>query len=480
MILALILFFAPVVATSGEFPERPPGVVDSVSQLYGTSEDRAIARLANESAAVRIYGPLKNFLGEAYAGAWFDDDSEKLVVAITDAELIPWVRVAGAVPVLAQRSLAELEQLQDSIWSHLSSRPNLADSLRSASVDYRTNTIDIYVTPMVVEQVSDAIFAMGWPSHLVTVLPSEARAMLIHNEVRGGEEFFNPDAARGCTIGFALLDDGYLTSGHCGWDKHSVNGYTGHWQGNFTQSTWPPSQDPSENQEDYAWVSVNTNWYVLAEVNGYNDGVFGVLGSNEVPVNSTVCRYGKTTHGPRCGQVLEKNSTLNVGDFTFGTVYLKKLVKTNACAEAGDSGGPFVDAPSLGNAQGMASAIERGTSCSNQNPSENRTYYAPVANAVTDYGVTLLSAAPTASITDFVCPDQSDPLESMYFCSVSYQSQDPTLVYWSSSTGDSSKWDGLFGTCASGTTVSVKVVVSNAMGQDVRTATFPCPTGSGS
>lgn len=199
-----------------------------------------------------------------------------------------------------------------------------------------------------------------------------------------------------------------------------------------------------------------------------------------MPLNGTVCRYGVTTHGPHCGQVLEKGASHYVGT-AFGNRWIHFLHRTNACAEPGDSGGPFIDAATLQNAQGVTSSRPSGSAydCPNKGPSSGQggTYYAPTQRMLSDMLVTFLSSATSSHITNFVCPDNANSGNGSFFCSVSYQSQNPTLVQWSSNTGNTSKSDGLFGSCYSGQTVVVDVTVSNAYGQDTRSASFACPTG---
>lgn len=72
-----------------------------------------------------------------------------------------------------------------------------------------------------------------------------------------------------------------------------------------------------------------------------------VLGATTAGIGSSICRSGLTT-GYRCGYVYSTKQTVNYG----GGNIVTGLTRTSACAEPGDSGGPFI---SNGQAQGVLS-----------------------------------------------------------------------------------------------------------------------------
>ncbi|MFI5930701.1 S1 family peptidase [Actinoplanes sp. NPDC051494] len=93
-------------------------------------------------------------------------------------------------------------------------------------------------------------------------------------------------------------------------------------------------------------------------------------------IGQAVCRSGATT-GVRCGTVTALNATVNYSE---GTV--SGLIRTNICAEAGDSGGPLYVA-ATGVVVGLLSG---GTgTCT----SGGVTYYQPIREPLAAYGVTL-------------------------------------------------------------------------------------------
>ena len=86
----LMLAFSLGVSTgfaSGPETGAEAGILQAIQEQFGLSEDEAITRLAQEARANGIHPGLKQFLGNAYAGAWFDSEQLQLFVAITDVDM---------------------------------------------------------------------------------------------------------------------------------------------------------------------------------------------------------------------------------------------------------------------------------------------------------------------------------------------------------------------------------------------------------
>ncbi|MGC4770077.1 S1 family peptidase [Micromonospora sp. DT44] len=105
-------------------------------------------------------------------------------------------------------------------------------------------------------------------------------------------------------------------------------------------------------------------------------GLLTINGPGNAYVGQAVCRSGVTT-GVRCGTVTALNQTVN---YATGVVY--GLIRTNICAEAGDSGGPLYVA-STGTIIGILSG--GSGNCT----SGGTTYYQPIAEVLAAYGLTL-------------------------------------------------------------------------------------------
>jgi streptogrisin B len=105
-------------------------------------------------------------------------------------------------------------------------------------------------------------------------------------------------------------------------------------------------------------------------------GLLTIYGAGTAYVGQAVCRSGVTT-GVRCGTVTALNQTVN---YATGVVY--GLIRTNICAEPGDSGGPLYVA-STGTIIGILSG--GSGNCT----SGGTTYYQPIAEVLAAYGLTL-------------------------------------------------------------------------------------------
>ncbi|MET0418690.1 MAG: S1 family peptidase [Actinoplanes sp.] len=105
-------------------------------------------------------------------------------------------------------------------------------------------------------------------------------------------------------------------------------------------------------------------------------GLLTIYGAGTAYVGQAVCRSGSTT-GVRCGTVTGLNQTVN---YSTGVIY--GLIRTNICAEPGDSGGPLYVA-STGTILGILSG---GTgNCT----AGGTTYYQPIGEVLAAYGLTL-------------------------------------------------------------------------------------------
>ncbi|MEU5909594.1 S1 family peptidase [Micromonospora sp. NPDC047527] len=106
-------------------------------------------------------------------------------------------------------------------------------------------------------------------------------------------------------------------------------------------------------------------------------GLLTINSHGSAYVGQAVCRSGVTT-GVRCGTVTGLNQTVNYG----GGNSVSGLIRTNICAEPGDSGGPLYVAST-----GVILGILSGGSgnCTSGGVS----YYQPIGEVLAAYGLTL-------------------------------------------------------------------------------------------
>ena len=70
---------------SATVPQASAGLIQAMRHDLGLTSSQATARLAAEKTATALQAPARRAAGAAYGGSWFDSDSGKLTVAVTDA-----------------------------------------------------------------------------------------------------------------------------------------------------------------------------------------------------------------------------------------------------------------------------------------------------------------------------------------------------------------------------------------------------------
>ncbi|MFF9912830.1 S1 family peptidase [Streptomyces sp. NPDC013457] len=170
-----------------------------------------------------------------------------------------------------------------------------------------------------------------------------------------------------CSLGFNVRDSAgnyyFLTAGHC------TDG-AGSWYSNSGRTTVLGSTSGS---------SFPTNDYGIVRYTNSSVTKSGTVGSVDITsaanatVGMSVTRRGSTT-GTHSGSVTGLNATVNYGggDIVYG------MIRTNVCAEPGDSGGPLY---SGSRAIGLTSG--GSGNCS----SGGTTFFQPVTEALNAYGV---------------------------------------------------------------------------------------------
>ena len=158
-----------------------------------------------------------------------------------------------------------------------------------------------------------------------------------------------------------------LTAGHC-------TNISASWYANSSQTSYiGPRTGTSFPGNDYGIVRYDSALSHPGSVWLYNGTSQDITGAANAYVGEPVTRSGSTT-GVWSGSVTGLNATVNYPE---GTVY--GLIKTNVCAEGGDSGGSLFDGST---AIGLTSG---GGNCS----TGGTTYFQPVTEALSAYGVSV-------------------------------------------------------------------------------------------
>ncbi|WP_027659590.1 ricin-type beta-trefoil lectin domain protein [Salinispora fenicalii] len=338
----------------------PAGQLDALRRDLGRTAEELAARLAVDATAAAIEPRMRAELAEAYAGTWVTADGRATVVGLTDPTRADQVRAAGAEPRIVTRSLAELRGLT----TKLDRRAAVAGAAVHAwYIALPSNTVSIEASNTAAA--TTFARAAGLPDDAVSVVVGNDAYRPLY-DIRGGDQYVI-NSRLICSIGFAVAG-GFVTAGHCGNVGEPTTG-SGVAQGVIRGSSFPG--------DDLGWVETNANWTPRPWVSTYDGNVVTVTGSQEAAVGAAVCRSGRTT-GWKCGTITAKNVTVN---YSAGPVY--GMVRSTACAQPGDSGGPFVAGSQ---AQGVTSGGSGNCTTGGS------TVYQPVNEILSRYGLSLTTS----------------------------------------------------------------------------------------
>jgi hypothetical protein len=191
---------------------------------------------------------------------------------------------------------------------------------------------------------------------------------VLSKRIAGGDAIYGGQYR--CSLGFNVRSGTtyyFLTAGHCGNIASS-------WYSNSAKTTLlGTTYGSSFPGNDYAIVKYSTAYTNHpGTVDLYNGTSQDITTAANAFVGEAVKRSGSTTR-VRSGTVTGINATVNYAE---GSV--SGLIKTNVCAEGGDSGGALFDGTkALGLTSGGSGNCTTG----------GTTYFQPVTEALSRYGV---------------------------------------------------------------------------------------------
>lgn len=341
-----------------------PEMLQAMQRDLGLTADQAIQRMTSEMKAADQEQNLRQELGSAFGGAYFDPSTDQLVVGITNAADADTVRATGAKAVEVKRS----EQQLDAVKAKLDQREAQAPkTVTNWYVDVVSNDVVMTVAQGAAADARSYLAASGADSSAVKVVESAEQPRTLADVV-GGDAYIIGNTWR-CSIGFSVRG-GFVTAGHCGaLTSGSLTGPNGVALGSWGGYSFPGN--------DYGYVATNSNWTPRGVVDHYDGTTVPVAGHTESAVGASICRSGSTT-GWHCGTVQAKNETVNYDE---GTV--NGLTQTNVCAENGDSGGAWL---SGSQAQGVTSGGSGDCTFG------GTTFFQPVNEILSVYGLTLVTS----------------------------------------------------------------------------------------
>ncbi|MFY1695905.1 S1 family peptidase [Solwaraspora sp. WMMA2101] len=293
-------------------------------------------------------------LGDRSAGAYLDEATGRMVVTVTDATAARAARQAGAVARTVTYSSADLE----AVTARIERAAAFVGTARA--IDLAANqvvvTVDSTVTGHRLALVEAAVAAAGDAARLEH---TDGEFSLM---IAGGEAIYGSNGSR-CSLGFNVRTSTanyFVTAGHC-----TASAAT--WYANSSRSTVLGSRVVSSFPgNDYGIVQYTNNSIARPGAVYLYPGSQSITSVGNAYVGQSVRRSGSTT-GVRSGSVTGVNASVT---YPQGTV--RGLIRTNVCAQPGDSGGAlFAGTVALGMTSGGSGNCTTG----------GTTYFAPL-NAV--------------------------------------------------------------------------------------------------
>lgn len=247
----------------------------------------------------------------------------------------------------------------------------LLGGLLAASPAQATPALDAHGVEALAERLGTRTAGSYVTARFGDAVRLEHEAGVLSLNISGGQAIYGGGSR--CSLGFNVRSSSgtqyFLTAGHC-------TNLASTWYANSSRTTVLGTRAGSSFPgNDYGIVRY-TNSAIARPGNVYlyNGSYRDITGARNAVVGETVYRSGSTT-GLRSGRVLSLNATVN---YPQGTV--SGLIRTNVCAEPGDSGGSlFAGTSALGLTSGGSGNCRTG----------GTTYFQPVTEALAAYGVSV-------------------------------------------------------------------------------------------
>ncbi|WP_456297624.1 S1 family peptidase [Catenuloplanes japonicus] len=301
---------------------------------------------------------LSDRLGDRSAGAYLDGDA--IVVTVTDDAAARTAEDAGAVARHVTRGAGALAAVAADLRA-TAAIPGTAWAVRPAE-NLIVVTVDDTVTGAGLSAVEAAVARSGGAARLERV-PGR-----LGTRISGGEAIYG--GAYRCSLGFTVTDgvaSYFLTAGHC-TEVSEV------WYADLDHTAQLGTvRGGSFPGDDYGIVRYSADDHPSA-VDLYDGTTQEITSAGTAVAGQAVQRSGSTT-GLHAGTVLEVDATVIYPE---GTV--SGLIRTDVCAEGGDSGGSLFAGPvALGlTSGGLGDCFTGGT-----------TYFQPVDEVLAVYGVNI-------------------------------------------------------------------------------------------
>jgi streptogrisin D len=309
------------------------------------------------AASIGSTDALVERLGLATAGSYWDAQSGRMVVTVTDANTAKSVEASGAVARKVKHSGAELARITAALEAKVSV-PGTA-----WAVDPVANQVVVSIDPTVtaehVKTIEATVAALG-SGATIERLPGA-----LQPTISGGQAIYAGGSR--CSLGFNVVSGStyyFLTAGHCTNIASTWTTSGGSVLGTRTGTSFPGN--------DYGIVRYAAGVSHPGNVSLYNGSFQEISSAGNATVGQSVRRSGSTT-GVRSGSVTQLNATV-----TYSQGRVTGLIRTTVCAQPGDSGGSlFAGTVALGLTSGGSGNCSTG----------GVTYFQPVTEPLSVYGV---------------------------------------------------------------------------------------------
>ncbi|MEV6347712.1 S1 family peptidase [Actinoplanes sp. NPDC051851] len=325
------------------------------------SPAQATPGAAADAAATRATALSEKLGTGATAGAYYDSATGSMVVTVTTAAAAAKVRAIGAVAKLVRNSGADLDAAMDTVEAAAAPGTSWATDTVANQV---VVTVDSTVTGAKLAALRAAVAATRGAARLEQVDGT------VSPLIAGGEAIYG--GSYRCSLGFNVKSGStyyFITAGHCA-DVATT------WYSNSAKTTLlGTNYDYSFPGDDYGVVQY-TNSSVAHPSSVYTySGSQTISSIGSAYVGESVSRSGSTT-GVHTGSV----TALDARVYYAGDGIVRGLIKTDVCAESGDSGGSLYSGSiALGITSGGSGDCDSG----------GITYFQPVDEVADLFGLTL-------------------------------------------------------------------------------------------
>jgi streptogrisin D len=339
---------------------RSVAITFAAGALFAGSLIAAPSAGAAPAASADTATTLADSLGARSAGSYQDASTGRMVVTVTDDAAARQVRAAGATARLVARGSAQLNQ----VTASLEKSAKIAGTAWYIEPVSNQVVVDVdsTVTGAKLDRVRNAVQSFGGA---VRIQPT---AGTLSTRISGGNAIYTSGAR--CSLGFNVRSGStyyFLTAGHC-------TNIGANWSSSSGGATIGTRYGTSFPGNDYGIVRYSSTTQQPGNVYLYNGSYREITGAANASVGLSVTRSGSTS-GVHSGTVSATNATVNYAE---GSV--SGLIRTNVCAEPGDSGGSLFSG---------ASAIGLTSGGSGNCSSGGTTYFQPVTEALSRYGVSI-------------------------------------------------------------------------------------------